>query len=326
MTTALTLPPSAVEQALKRDPKIKSEHSRRQYASNLRRFEEWREARPLTKTLVEAYAAHLQDMGRAPRTINQKLASIRWAARKIIDQAFESMTRGDLERAQLEKIKEQAAQVIAVEDVKGSRPLRGRIIKGSEFVKLIRACMSDPSPAGIRDAALFATAWMTGLRRFEYTRLHTDKLTQREETREDGSIEYYWEFPLIGKGDKHRPVYIIDGAYTAVKKWLEVRGSEPGYVFCPVRKGGVVAPTYDMSGAALRKILEKRQKEGGVREHITWHDFRYTLGGMLFEKGEDVATVQAIFGHSSATTTTMYDRRPESRRRKALHKLVLPKV
>src|SRR5690242_8767427 len=70
---------------LENDPRLVSKHTTRQYKSDLLVFEAWRGDRPLTKTLVEAYAAQLRAEGKAPSTINQRLAAIRWLARKTSD-------------------------------------------------------------------------------------------------------------------------------------------------------------------------------------------------------------------------------------------------
>src|SRR5215216_2497783 len=82
-------PHSVIEKLLQNDPRLISKHTTRQYRSDLFNFEAWRNGRPITKTLVEEYAAMLQAEGKAPNTINQRLAAIRWYARKIADLAID---------------------------------------------------------------------------------------------------------------------------------------------------------------------------------------------------------------------------------------------
>ena len=91
MTTLATFehnPYTAIVQLLGNDPRLASKHTTRQYKSDLFNFENWRHGRAITKTLVEEYAAKLQEAGLAPSTINQRLAAIRWYARKIADLAL----------------------------------------------------------------------------------------------------------------------------------------------------------------------------------------------------------------------------------------------
>jgi hypothetical protein len=93
MSTQLTvtgkIDQALIEREIERDPRLKSKHTKRGYKRDLAAFEEWRAGRPITKLLVEEYAAHLQEAGKSPSTINRTLASIRWWARRVADLAFE---------------------------------------------------------------------------------------------------------------------------------------------------------------------------------------------------------------------------------------------
>lgn len=73
------------ERELRRDPRLKSEHTWRGYRRDLLAFEEWREGRLLSKLLVEQYAAKLQEQGKSPNTINRALAAVRRWARRLGD-------------------------------------------------------------------------------------------------------------------------------------------------------------------------------------------------------------------------------------------------
>ena len=108
---------------LRRDPRLKSDHTRRGYAHDLAAFEAWRAGRPLTKLLVEQYAAELQDAGKSPNTINRALAAVRWWARRLGDLAYESP---ELAPARRREIVTQSARVAAVRDVRGKRAQKGR--------------------------------------------------------------------------------------------------------------------------------------------------------------------------------------------------------
>jgi len=322
MTNALqTVPESPVfiDRALHTDPHLKSPHTRNQYRSNLEAFEAWRAGQGFTKVLVEAYAAHLQREGLAPATVNQKLASIRWYARKMVDFAFDY-----LEPEQAERVSKQAARVLTVEDVKGTSPQVGRHIKWTELKKLLRACVNDDSPAGLRDAALFALAWTTGLRRAELCGLTVADLTVHE-TQDPESDEIIQEADLTvrGKGGKARVAYLFNGQLEALLAWLEERGETPGPLFCHVSKSGRVFPERSFTGEGLRQIFLRRIKQTRSKG-TTWHDFRRTFAGNLWDAGVDGATIQDLMGHANITTTANYDRRPERARREAVKKLTVP--
>jgi site-specific recombinase XerD len=313
--TALTIlesdPRAVIQQLLDNDPRLISKHTTRQYRSDLFHFETWRAGRTITKTLIEEYAAKLQAEGKAPNTINQKLAAIRWYARKIADLAMDYSGDPDL----ADFYAKQAARVVTVKDVKGQRPERGRHIEQGELSALMEACMSDPSPAGIRDATIIALAWSTGLRRDEISRI---QLTDLHNATADSL-----DIAILGKGNKVRFAYLNDGTFLAILDWLELRGNDPGALFVNVNKGGRIAGGR-LSGEALRKMLDKRSQQARLSKAITWHDFRRTFAGNLWDAKIDGVTIQKLMGHSSQNQTAKYDRRPDAVRRQAVKILHVP--
>lgn len=310
-TTALATAPAsvtmqAVEHALERDPRLKSQHTRRGYLNDLRTFETWRAGRPLSKLLVQEYAAHLQQDNRAASGINRALAAIRWWARTVSDLAYEDPA---VNRAQRDEIVTQAARVATVPDVTGSRPQAGRHVAYGEIDALLRVCANDHSAAGVRDAAIISLAAATGIRRGELAGL---SLSDYERGDGDGVLT------VRGKGDKARRVDVCNGGYAALADWLAIRGDDAGPLFYAIRKGGHVARGAGLSTEALAQMLAKRCAEAGIVRRMTWHDLRRTLAGDLLDNGADVVTVQRILGHASPVTTSRYDRRPDETRRRAL--------
>lgn len=296
-----------IEQLLHNDPRLISTHTTRQYRSNLFDFEAWRNGRPITKLLVEEYAAHLQHTGKAPNTINQRLAAIRWYARKITDLATDYSNSPEISKL--------AARVATVKDVKGETPERGRHIEQGELSALIRTCQADPSPSGTRDATIIALAWATGLRRDEISKIQlADLVNQKEDSLDIG---------IVGKGGKVRVAYVNDGALNALLDWLAIRGSGPGAVFTNVNKAGKITGGR-LSGEALRKMLHKRSLQAALSQPITWHDFRRTFAGNLWDAKIDGVTIQKLMGHASQNQTAKYDRRPDDARRQAVRVLHVP--
>jgi site-specific recombinase XerD len=299
---------------VERSPRLRSGHTKRGYLADLSAFEAWRANRPLTKLLVEAYATHLLETGRSPSTVNRTLAAVRWWVRRLADLTFEQ----PLPKRQREEIALQAERVAGVQDIRGERLPAGRNISEGEFRALLDICVADAdrSAAGIRDAAIFALAWVTGMRRSELAGLQlADYASIREE---EG------ELTIAGKGDKVRRVAVYNGAWQWLADWLELRGDAPGPLFLAINKGGRVQAS-GVSDEALAQMLEKRRVVAGLSP-LSWHDFRRTFAGELLDLGTDLATVQKLMGHSSPVTTAAYDRRDENTRRKAVRGLHVPNM
>lgn len=301
---------SQIEHELDRDPRLQSPHTRRAYLSDLKAFEAWRAGAPLTRRLVEHYAVRLRELDRSPNSINRALAAVRWWARRVADLAYEE----PLSKDQRDEIVLQATRVAGVGDVKGERELRGRHIADGELQALLEACSKDRLPAGARDAALFAVAWNTGLRRAEIAALRLADLKDNQD---------HWVIQVKGKGNKVRQAYLYSAAGW-LRAWLRRRGREPGPLFCRVRKGGKLVLSRRLSEEGLAHILEHRSREAALAEPVRWHDFRRTFAGNLLDRGVDLATVQKLLGHSSPTTTSNYDRRGENVRRRASEAIQIP--
>ncbi len=157
MATALSTPVvfsdslARIAQELARDPRLKSPNTRRGYLTDLAQFETWRAGRPMTKVLVEGYAAELEQAGRSPTTINRKLAAVRWWARRLADLAEDDLAMpSELKR----EIVKQATRVAAVGDVRGQRAPKGRHLAAGELMALLEVCVREGSPGGVRDAAV----------------------------------------------------------------------------------------------------------------------------------------------------------------------------
>jgi site-specific recombinase XerD len=243
----------------------------------------------LRSEVISVVRALMLERCYAPATINATLSALKGGAHAAW---------------QLKQLKTEEYQRIRdVKGVHGSRLPRGRALSDREVSRLVEACLRDSSPAGARDLALVALLGSGGLRRSEATSLDLSHFDE-----EAGTLR------VKGKGDKERLIYLGQEALRAVLDWLDLRGRIPGPLLCPVSKAGDVERRR-LSDQAVYNALRKRAREAHVRA-FSPHDLRRTCITNMLDRGGDLSVVQDIAGHSSMSTTKIYDRRGEAAKRR----------
>jgi site-specific recombinase XerD len=234
-----------------------------------------------------------------PTTANKMLSALR----QVLHHAWKlgMMTAEEYQRAR------------DLDPVRGESLPAGRSLDMGEISALINACEADPTPAGVRDAAIIALMYATGIRRASVVKLDVADYDASAKT-------------LRVRGAKGRKEYLAhipqSGANRALEDWLVLRGHDPGPLFWPINKVGRLT-NRRMSTQAIYNLLVKRAAEAGV-EHFSPHDLRRTLAGDLLDAGADIVTVQKILAHANVQTTARYDRRPEETKRKAASLIHVP--
>jgi integrase len=234
----------------------------------------------------------------APAYVNKVLCALRRVLKEAL--RLEIMSAVDFARA------------VDIQNVKVTKQLRGRVLTAEEIAALMQACFDDPTPAGYRDAALFAILRGSGVRRSEVVNLDLSDLDLNT-----GAIGVRG-----GKGGKDRTVYLPASGITVVRDWLLLRGSCDGALLCHINKASRVVRRRFTSQAVLF-ILQKRGEQAGVT-NFSAHDFRRTFISELLDAGEDISTVQRLAGHATSDQTARYDRRGEETKRRAVQKLTIP--
>jgi integrase len=199
-----------------------------------------------------------------------------------------------------------------VEPARGKRVKAGRDTDPDELRALMSTILSEPGPRGIRNAAIVALFYSTGLRRAELARL-----TLEDYQPKTGRLR------LLGKGDKERLTYLDEGAEAWLDDWLRARGDKPGPLFVPVDRDGALLWRH-MTPEAVYNVVRTWARRAGL-ERLTPHDFRRTVTGDLLELKEDLSTVADMLGHASTDTTRLYDRRGEERKRRAARRRYTPR-
>jgi len=234
----------------------------------------------------------------APATVNKMLSAVRGVLKECWRLGY--VAAEDFHRA------------ADLPPVRGTSLPHGRALSMGELRTLFGACGADKRPAGARDAAMLAVLYGAGLRRSELVGLNvSDYNSEKAEVR-----------VRRGKGRKARMCYAPRGCVLALDRWLEVRGTEHGPLFCPINKGGTIT-IRRLTDQTVLYMLLKRGEDNQIL-HFSPHDLRRTFIGDLLDAGADISTVQQLAGHANVQTTARYDRRGEVTRRKAVELLHVP--
>ncbi len=253
------------------------------------------------------------------------------AIRSQISQAYASATANKILSALRQTLKQawllgqmtadDYGRAIELDPVAGSTLPAGRELSTGEILALITTCKVDANTnAGARDAAIIGLMYAAGLRREEVVNLSTASVDL-----ETGQIT------LTGKRNKQRTAYITNGALSALRAWVAIRGlSLPvqaglnnDALFVAIHRSGKLNTLDPLTPQAIYNMLRKRALQAGIRE-FSPHDLRRTFISHLLDAGADITTVSKMAGHANVQTTARYDRRPEEVKKKAAELLHVP--
>ena len=204
----------------------------------------------------------------------------------------------------------------ALKNVPWAHPPRGRTLSDAEIGLLFEACARDPSPAGVRDAALLTVHYAGGLRRSEVVALAVGDYDASS-----GALTI-----RSTRDSRERVVVARGGAAEILDQWLALRGPTPGPLFVPINKGSkLLVGERRMNAQSIYQVLAKRGDQAGVAAFSS-QDLRRSFITRLLESGADISTVQRLAGHASATTTQRYDRRSRVIQRELARMLDVPSV
>ena len=155
----------------------------------------------------------------------------------------------------------------------------------------------------LRDKALLATLFSTGMRVSELCSLDRDKIDIKR-----------GEVTVRGKGGKLRLVFLSDDAKEALDKYLDKRSDVDEALFTRIPRSSRSRASGENDGNTLRltprsiqRIVEKHSiKAGIVGKNVSCHTLRHSYATDLLRNGADIRSVQAMLGHASVTTTQIY--------------------
>jgi site-specific recombinase XerD len=263
---------------------LSSPRSRRNYKFAMEQFITWYCSEPrlaLNRTVVLRFHLHLESLGLAAGTINQRLAAVRRLAYEAADSGLLSP--------------ELAAGIRRVKGVKQLGCRAGNWLNREQA----RLLLEEANGVGlrcIRDVAMIAILLGCGLRRAELSGLRKEDIQIRQGR---------WAIvDLAGKGNHVRTVPMPIWVKCAVDRWLTAASVTTGRVFRAVSRHGTPWGTgisenvvwYLVRNCALRLEFD----------HLAPHDLRRTCAKLCHVNGGELEQIQFFLGHASVLTTERY--------------------
>ncbi|MEA3401380.1 MAG: site-specific tyrosine recombinase XerD [Armatimonadota bacterium] len=216
-----------------------------------------------------------RDRGLARTTISRKLSSVRGLYRfLVIDERSDADPAADVD---LPKPAERLPSVLTVE----------------QCIRLLET-PDRTDPQGLRDAAMIALLYASGLRVSELVGLRMHELNLDEAV-----------LRTIGKGSKERIVPIAPVAIDLVRRYL--REARPELE----RHAGEDALFLTRLGRPFSRggfwaRLKEHVRAAGLPEDTSPHTLRHSFATHLLSGGADLRAIQEMLGHSNLATTEVY--------------------
>lgn len=169
----------------------------------------------------------------------------------------------------------------------------------TEEVLTLIAGRSRTSSSGLRDRALIALLWRSGLRIQEALDLQVRDLNF-------GAATIHVRH---GKNDKARLVVMDPFGWEFIAPWLARRAklpgvlTESGYVFCTIARPHCGSP---LGSPQVRTMLTRTARAAGIQRRVHPHGFRHTHAADLANEGVDLRVIQRQLGHESLSVTDRY--------------------
>ena len=250
---------------------------------------------------ITALVAALRADGYAPNTSSLYVNAIRG----VMNQAWQQSL---ITQDHLLKIR-------AVKAGGGTRLSKGRNLRRTLIRELMDVCAADPRPQGLRDAAIIAILYGSGMRKSESVNLELSQINVAERS-----------LQVMGKGNKELIKFAPAWAFEKLEAWLAFRRAhlpegvdDDDFLFNRIRRGNHITRER-ITKHAIYYIAKQRGKQVGI--NIMPHDFRRSFITRVIEE-YDVSIAQKLAHHANIATTVSYDMRDDNERRNATDRFIL---
>ena len=260
----------------------KSENTAVNYGDKVKLYFKWcldsfgSEPQQLYRANVLDYISYMKNIKRySPKSVNNHLSSLRSFNEFLI--ASGRQTELAIVKNDFMKIQIAYANPCTVEQA-----FRQRLLEGGSK----------------RDFAIVTLYTYTGIRRSECVNLRVDQVDLIAK-----------EIYVVGKGDKHRTVYLNDKTVHAIREYLKVRNSDSLYLF-------VSRQSEKMAASRINQIFNR------YSDVITPKTLRHYFCSHALDTGDyKIHEVANQAGHSNVQTTLIYSNPSARQMREKANKL-----
>lgn len=176
-------------------------------------------------------------------------------------------------------------------------PTRGKKLPpevyGPEEIEQLLASCRDRKDTDVRNRALLALMWRTGIRISEALRLRLSDVDL-----ENGTVR------VTGKNSKTRTVVLRSfDVVDDLRDWLDRRATwrvgDGAPLFC-AQNGNALESSY------LRHFLPRLASKAGIHRRVHCHAMRHSHAAELLRAGLAETYIQRQLGHASLSTTSVY--------------------
>jgi site-specific recombinase XerD len=177
-------------------------------------------------------------------------------------------------------------------------------------VKTLFESIDRTTCLGIRDYAVYALMYQTGLRVGEVFNLNLQSIDSDEK-----------KLSVIGKGNKLRVLPLTEETFQILAEWLAVRphffkSSQSHALFVSKKGNRLAIRTMEDN---FKKLLTTSKIE--THFNVTCHTLRHSFASHLNDKDIDIFVIQSLLGHSTPRSTDPYIHPSLEKIRQALEKL-----
>ncbi|MBW1830066.1 MAG: tyrosine-type recombinase/integrase [Deltaproteobacteria bacterium] len=179
-----------------------------------------------------------------------------------------------------------------------------------EKIKILFESIDTGTVLGIRDYAVYALMYQTGLRVGEVHTLNLNSLDLKNH-----------KITVIGKGKKPRTLHMNKELEEILTQYLAVRPNfyrswENDALFLSKKGNRLAIRTMEDN---LKKIV--RYAPLNVQFNVTCHTLRHSFASHLNDNDVDILVIQSLLGHSSPRSTETYIHPSMDKIREAIEKL-----